>query len=135
MCKRIRQFVLIGAISSCISVAGYAADKNNYDYQQPNYNDPSKPNYMGGTRTDMAPNVEIPNNENKEKEKICEPSERVKKEFNRLEDQRGSEAEIILFPDTVSSHKRLQEDWDKECKEKEGNKNRYPSQSSINPDE
>lgn len=135
MRRLIIKIILFGSVISFACVNGYTEDKGkDNDYASPNYNDPSKPNYMRGTRTDMAPKVEIPD-EKKKEEKFCEPSESIKKEFNRLEEQRGDKSEIILFGDTVSGYRRLQEDWDKECEEKERNKNKYPSQTVLSPAE
>jgi|GEM_PF-6845554 hypothetical protein len=60
MRKATKRIILFGLaiFFACNNV--YAEDKKkDYDYQQPNYNDPSKPNYMRGTRTDMAPKVEV----------------------------------------------------------------------------
>jgi len=125
-------FVIIG-FSLCIK--GYAEDKKYHldgNYRAPNYNDPTKPNYVSGTRTDMAPKVEN-KEQSKTKSDFCEPSEKIKKEFNRLETQKGSKAEVILLGDTVSGYRRLQEDWDKECEEKEKSKNKYSSESVLSP--
>ncbi len=58
--SKIILFVIIG-FSLCIK--GYAEDKKYHldgNYRSPNYNDPTKPNYVSGTRTDMAPKVDVP---------------------------------------------------------------------------
>jgi len=61
-----RKFFLIIGIISFVYVNSYA--ENNY-YQQPNYDDPTKSNYMAGTRTDMAPKVDVPETDEKTQNK------------------------------------------------------------------
>ena len=123
MCKNIGKFILIGAISSCISVTSYAADKTKQDYQQPNYNDPSKPNYISGTRTDMAPKVNVDyEQENKKKDYNCVPSQEIQKEVVDAYDSRYDDTEAGMASPTVSSPIRVIEAsklWDKACKDQE----------------
>lgn len=58
-----RNIILFGMVVSFLRMDSYAEDKKYHlddaDAQRPNYNDPSKPNYMKGSRTDMAPKVEV----------------------------------------------------------------------------
>ncbi len=67
MHKSIKRLILVGVMLSSVCINCHAEDKEYYlddnSYQSPNYNDPSKPNYMKGTRTDMAPKVEVPTTE------------------------------------------------------------------------
>ena len=121
--SRIILFVIIG-FSLCIK--GYAEDKKYHldgNYQAPNYNDPTKPNYVSGTRTDMAPKVGYEqNNEKKDNNsKVCKPSQDVVRAY----DSRYSRNPIdgVLHPIEVIGATKL---WEKECEKQKAESEKHP---------
>lgn len=71
--RRLAFIIILSGIIYFVHVKSYAADKKYYlddaNTHGPNYNNPTKPNYMSGTRTDMAPKIEVSTNRNEETEK------------------------------------------------------------------
>ena len=124
----IKKILLIGVMISFVHVKSYAEDKKYYlddaNSQQPNYNDPSKPNYMSGTRTDMAPKVEIEDKEqdNKKKDDRCIPPEEIQTIVVNAYDSRydNSPAGVTSLPQVIGASKL----WDEECKKQKQEKER-----------
>ena len=130
MINKPEKIILVWLVSFFISINVYAGDER---YKQgTNYSDPNKPNYMRGTRTDMAPKVDYGQDDKKKSSgnQICKPSEGVIRAY----DSRYSRNSIdgVLHPVEVVSATKL---WEKECEAQKKEAEKMPSQPILRSSE